>query len=146
MLHDAVLEIAEQIDADALQTRDTAMRTCLMGYARQLRSVVKAATPEVRASGLMTNLGSLASNANDLAIVEAALKESVASEKRKVDAVESNADSMVELDDGSGVLTYVPIDPKMPTGAFTKIDGRAYRLDPDRVLRFDSKATERILQ
>lgn len=134
MLADAVLEIADQLEAESKES-DEHYRTILRGFSRQLRSTVKAAGGKPQLS-----LGT-----EDEAL-KLALRETVAGHKRVADVAES-MDTMVEYVDDDGIPSYTSIDPKMPVGAYLKIDGRAYKLTDvagKRILVFDAVQTERM--
>ena len=151
-LDEAVLEIAEQMLAEAKDLETDAAtaytRSTLKGYARQLKSIVKAAEgTEKEQTHALPNPFAMDAGFQHFTMVEQA-KEALRLEKKKSQAEEKigvNAAGNLVLCEGGksdGIMT--PIEPEMPVGARTMLDGEVYEFKDDGKFHFDEEITKKV--
>ena len=160
---DAILEVAEQMDAEAKDLEGTSdaniaqsmyLRTTLRGYAKQLRLVVKACEGEQ----VITSAPQPATVAqfmdpgyqNFLGVEEA--KKQLRAEKERIQKEEHlgvTADGrplagmVAECVGGPEDGTYTPITPDMPVGAMTLLQNQVYEFRSDGKFYYDAEITKR---
>lgn len=117
----AVEEIADQIEKDALESRESKEMiswACIQLYARQLRSAVKAAESEAGSSPSEQHVAEIAKARQEF---------------RKEGHAESFPTTAI-LVGGELDGTLVPIPEGIPVGAKTKVGGQVYEFKSDSKL------------
>lgn len=115
-LREAILDIADQMEKDAVTWLDGdvvnagELRRGLQGYARQLRSAVKAAGPDIE--------GMIAKVVDRPAPIQP---------KREAEA--GSGLTLAFCVGGPADQVGVPLDPQMPFGAKMTVEGSVYQLD-----------------
>ena len=123
-LKDAIEEIANQMEEDLPEFTPPVLNSLFKGYIRQIRSAIKAAG-DINPMALGTGEGQHA-----LAI-EAAKAEFRAKKEENLSRVEEKAPEMRLCCGGPAEGEMAPLDPSMPVGARTEIQGTIYELRQD---------------
>ena len=136
MLHDALIELAGQIEADAemlaVQEFAPIVPQILNSHARAVRVLAKTIPhldPQIAAIA-----------AGDTARLKRSQERASARE-----TVNKEEPEMVKAVGGESDATYVPVDPSMPIGAHVKLGKKVYTLRADRKLHFDAEMTEKTI-
>lgn len=132
-LADAILEIAEEMDAEAVQyPDDSSARADLVSFARQLRTAVKAAAPvSTPPYDLMTVPLDAAFRQRELEEAEIRRRTFEKVAEARIEQAESQGTRFAEVADGPLEYTMVTVHPNMPIGAFTAFNGHVYRMGDD---------------
>lgn len=140
-LREAVLEIADQIDADVKESVEvegelTTGAALLKSVSRQIRSAVKASGGDTQSAvgtpgGIAWIPGESSTLKRQLAQQAERDREEAAHRTRVEEGVASN---MALCHNGPMDLVYVPLPSDMPKGAKTQIEGAVYVLTEDGLM------------
>ena len=132
-LKDAIEEIANQMEEDLPEIgRGGDLPPALVkGYVRQLRSAIKAAGNQPANSGFINPMALGTGEGQHAIAIEAAKAEFRAKKEENLSRVEEKAPEMRLCCGGLAEGEMAPLDPSMPVGARTEIQGAVYELRQD---------------
>ncbi len=140
-LKEAVLEIADQMEADAAEFDGrNVMQVVIKGFIRQLRSVAKVA-PDDNQTGMQWIPAQSKYMVQQMEKQAKDDLESATSRLRAEDKVGTGGVIIGTLTGGPFDGDTVPINPEMPLGAKTAVGPAVYKLVEDNRLEYDEDAT-----
>ncbi len=139
-LSEAILDMAEEMirEADDIKPVNEMTWMTLRNYAKQLKSVVKAAETTSPPENVQQESVFLHPDAQHFQMIEQARKE-LRDQKRKAEFQEGGEVRMAVCEGGPVDGDTVSVSSEMPAGARTMIDGKVYVLSSGGVLVWEDK-------